>query len=70
VGRNEWYALISRDRSTLRRHAADHLAAGRHTWGVFLVREARPWQEIIEMLVIIWSDSQAEDWRDCLEWIP
>jgi hypothetical protein len=54
---NNGYALISRDRSTLNGHIADHLAAGHHTWGVFLVRETRPWHEIIEILVLIWSDS-------------
>lgn len=66
----EKYTLISRDRSTMRDHVIDHLAAGHHTWGVFLLRQQRTWSEIIECLILIWSASQAEDWQDRIEWIP
>jgi hypothetical protein len=34
------YALISRDRATMRRHVADHLASGRHTWSISGARDS------------------------------
>ena len=62
--------LVSRDRSTMVGHVARHLEAGRHTFGVFLARRRTTLHEIIEDLVVVWSASEAEEWRDQLLYLP
>jgi Domain of unknown function (DUF5615) len=62
--------LLSRDKATMPDHVRAHLAAGRHTWGVFIIRKGKTWQEIADALLLIWSASTAEDWQDRIEWIP
>jgi hypothetical protein len=64
------YSLLTRDRSTMPTHIANHLAGGHHTWGVFLLRENQNWQKIAESLILVWAASQAEEWRDRIQWIP
>lgn len=64
------YTLLSRDKRTMSMHVAHHLAAGHHTWGVFIINQDRSWKDILDSLVLIWSASQVEDWRDVIEWIP
>src|SRR2546430_10500638 len=34
--------LVSNDRSSMPDHLADHFASGRHTWGVFLLKQGCP----------------------------
>jgi hypothetical protein len=67
---NERYALLTRDKSSMPDHVRDHLDSGHHTWGVFLLREHRPWQAIADDLVMLWSASTAEEWVDRIMWIP
>jgi hypothetical protein len=64
------YTLLSRDKKTMRGHVAAHLAAGHHTWGVFLLKEDRPLMAYVNDLLLIWSLSQAEDWVDQIEYLP
>jgi hypothetical protein len=66
---NQW-ALITQDKTTMPGHVAAHLAAGRHTWGVFLLRRGFSMQRHVESLVLLWSASEAEEWRDVLDWVP
>ena len=62
--------LITRDRRTMPGHIADHLARGRHTWGVFILRRGFPLRRYIEDLLLIWSASEADEWQDRVESIP
>ena len=43
---NERRALISNDHNTMPGHAADHQAAGNHTYGVFLLRSGFSLQDL------------------------
>ena len=38
--------------------------------GVILLREAIPISTAIEELILIWSASEAEEWKGRLVWIP
>ncbi|MBI3467134.1 MAG: DUF5615 family PIN-like protein [Planctomycetes bacterium] len=62
--------LLTRDRRTMPQHVAEHLAAGRHTWGVFILRDGFSVGRLSEELLLVWSTSEAEEWRDQLEFIP
>jgi hypothetical protein len=64
------YSLLSLDRRTMPTHVAHHLATGGHTWGVFLIRRQATWQRLIDDLLLIWSASEAEEWRDRIERLP
>jgi Domain of unknown function (DUF5615) len=63
-------ALISRDRRTMPDHLADHFAAGRHTWGVFLLRRRAPLARCIQDLLLIWRATTADEWVDRTEYLP
>lgn len=62
--------LVSSDRGTLPDHVADHLAAGRHMWGVLLIVTGCTYRELLDELLVIWSASEAEEWQDTLHYLP
>lgn len=61
--------LVSQDRRTMPWHFTRYTATEQSP-GVILLREAIPIAIAIEELVLIWSASEAEDWRGRLVWIP
>jgi hypothetical protein len=63
-------AFLSRDKSTMIGHIINHMAAGHHTWGVFLLKGGHPTAAYADNLILIWSLSEAEDWRDRVEYLP
>jgi|TARA_B100002003_G_C14076655_1_gene517955 hypothetical protein len=62
--------LVTRDRSTMPRHVTEHLHSGHHTHGVFLIKRNSSLSEIIEDLILVWSSSGSEEWRDQLLYLP
>src|SRR3989442_1321543 len=62
------YTLLTLDKRTIPVHVADHLAAGNHTWGVFILRRGFPIPRYVDILVRIWFSTQAEEWQDRIEW--
>jgi hypothetical protein len=63
------YAILTNDVSTMPAHAQHHLAAGYHTWGVFLITTIS-WRQLIESLLTLWGASEAEEWRDQVVFLP
>jgi hypothetical protein len=57
--------LITYDRRTMTRHIRELRTAGKPIPGVFIVPD-RPSAigEIIEWLLLVWTASEAEEWRD------
>lgn len=66
----EKLALITNDKKSMARHVESHQAEGHHTLGVFYLRSGFPILRYVEDLILIWSASEAEDWRDHMEWLP
>ncbi len=62
--------LISADRRTLLIHFSDHLSAGRHSSGVFLLRPLAPLPQILDFLVAAAYASEVSEWTDCWRYIP
>jgi hypothetical protein len=62
--------LISADRKTLLSHFNDHLAAGRHSPGLFLLRPLAPLPQIVDFLVAATYASEASEWTDVWRYIP
>jgi hypothetical protein len=64
------WTLVSLDRSTMPGHVREHVQSGRHTYGVFLLRDGFSLKSYASDLLLIWSCSDVDDWRDRLEYIP
>jgi len=63
--------LITYDRHTMTRHFSDRLDAGKSTPGVFILPQQRSAiGEIIEWLLLVWTASQAEEWRSRIVYLP
>jgi len=64
------FAIVTKDKNTMPGHAIDHLCAGNHTWGIFILRAGFTAREIIDTLILIHGASQAEEWQDQVNYIP
>ena len=62
--------LISRDKRTLPVHLVNHLNAGRHSPGIFIIRPGSTVPQLIAFLVLAACCSDSADWLDRIEFIP
>ena len=62
--------LISHDRRTMTRYFLERLAAGKSSPGLFIAPQRHAIGEIVESLLLVWSASQAEEWRDRIVYLP
>jgi len=60
--------IVTYDRSTIPRHLEDHLSAGHHSPGVFLLPRGASIAEIVSFLVLAAYASDPEDWQDRVEY--
>jgi hypothetical protein len=58
------------DRRTMTRHFQERLAAGYSNPGVFIVPPRSAIGDIVEWLLLVWSASQAEEWRNKIVYLP
>lgn len=63
--------VVSHDRDTMIRHFCERIEAGEPAPGLFIVSQ-RPDAigEIIEWLLLVWTASQAEEWRNRIVYLP
>lgn len=62
--------LITYDRKTMTRHVRDRMAAGKQSPGVFIVPdEENAIGGIIEWLLLVWTASEIEEWRDQIVYV-
>jgi len=66
----ENYVLVSRNRRTLARHLREHLGAGGHVPGIFLLRRRALLGNIIEDLLLIWAAGHPDEYRSRIEYLP
>lgn len=62
--------LVSRDFNTLAQHLADHLAAGRHSSVVLLLRPGHSYAQVIDELEVIAHAGSPDDFRDRVQFLP
>jgi hypothetical protein len=67
---NQNRILVSHDFQTMPRHFGDFLQAGASSPGVLLVPQYRPIADAIEEILLIWSASDAEEWKNRILKIP
>ncbi len=62
--------IISLDKNTLPEFLARHLASGRGSPGILLVRHTHSWEEILYHLVLLAAVASPDECRDCCLYIP
>lgn len=62
--------LVTNNRSTMPRHLADHLAAGRHVPGIFQVPEAWTGTELFDELTLIAGSDVPGEYADHIRYLP
>jgi hypothetical protein len=62
--------FVTNNRASMAVHLAAHFAAGGQHWGVLRLRDRASLGAVAEALYLIWSASQAEEWREYVDWIP
>ena len=61
---------ISHDRRTMARFFLDRVALGKPNPRLFIVPQRSAVAEVIESLLLIWTASQAVEWRDLIVYLP
>jgi predicted nuclease of predicted toxin-antitoxin system len=62
--------VVTHDRHTMPRHFGQFMLDRGSSPGVFVVGQDVPIAEVIEELLLVWSASDAEEWRDRIVDIP
>jgi len=62
--------LITHDRTTITRYCRERMLAGIPSSGVFVVPQGKLVGDIIESLLLTWSASEAEEWRNQILYLP
>jgi hypothetical protein len=66
---NRWL-VVSHDVTTMKPEAEARVSAALGMAGLFLVPQKYPTRVVAESLVLIWSASQMEEWRDRVVYLP
>jgi len=64
------FLLVTNNRASMPVHLQDHLAAGRHASGIFILNDNMSLGETVEELILIWEASDAEEYFDQLWHLP
>lgn len=66
----ESFCVVSHDVNTMTSAAAATIDAGQQFPGLFLVRQTTPVRMAIETLVLVWSVSDHDEWRNQVVFLP
>lgn len=64
------FILVTSNRHTMPRHLRDHLAKDRHVPGIFILNPSMSIGETIEELLLIWTASHEDEYRDRIAYLP
>jgi hypothetical protein len=64
------YIILSHDVNTLKGHAEQRVQDAEGIAGVFLVKQQHVTRQVAESVVLIWSASELEEWRDKIVYLP
>ena len=62
--------LLSDDKNSLPQHIRRHLAAGRHSCGVLLMKQGFALARFLHDVLLIWHATMADEWVDQLVYLP
>jgi hypothetical protein len=62
--------LITHDENSMPLHFRDFLSDGESSAGVLIVPQSAAVGLVIESIVMVWTATEANEWRDLLVWLP
>jgi predicted nuclease of predicted toxin-antitoxin system len=62
--------LITHDRNTMTRFCKERTAAGKSNPGIIIVPQMSGIGEIIEEVLLLWTASHTEEWRNQIVYLP
>lgn len=62
--------FVTDNRKSMPGHTADHILAGGHHWGIFMVRKDARLRLLADVLYVYWDVTDAQQWIDSTEWLP
>lgn len=62
--------LVTEDRHTMFGHLRDHLAAGRHSPGILVIRPGQRIRVLVECLVLVAHAGNPADFADAITYVP
>ena len=63
------FALVTYNRTSMPIHLQDHLAAGRHIPGIFVLRGRMSFGQIVEALGAIWLTAESAEYADQITYV-
>jgi hypothetical protein len=64
------FLLVTNNRASMPVHLKNHLSNGRHVPGIFILNIKMTIAETADELILIWGASEAEEYRDQLQYLP
>ena len=64
------FSLVTNNRASMPVHLRDHLAAGQHVPGIFILNPDMSMGETVDELTLIWGVAEAEEYADQLSYLP
>lgn len=64
------WIVLSHDVNTMSAAATARIKAGQAMSGLALVHQLAPFAPVIESIVLIWATTEAEEWRNQIQFLP
>lgn len=64
------FTLVTNNRASMPTHLRDHLGAGRHMPGIFILNPNMTIGETVDELTLIWGASEPDEYYDLLHYLP
>jgi len=64
------FILVTDNRKSMPAHLQDHIMAGGHIPGIFVLRPVSGIGEIIDELILIWEASFPDEYQDQIRYLP
>jgi len=58
------FSLVTNNRASMPNHLRDHLTAGRHVQGIFILNRKMAIGQTIRALSLIWAEGRPDEYRD------
>lgn len=64
------FSLVTNNRASMPVHFREHLAAGRHILGIFMLNPKMTIGQTAEDLAIIWGAAESDEYADMITFLP
>jgi hypothetical protein len=63
------FSLVTNNRASMPQHLREHLSAGRHVQGIFILNRKMSFGQTIKALALIWSEGNLDEYRDRITYL-